>query len=133
MIKAPMNLILKDGNKDHEVVLLKALEFLKTMIQGYEFDFLLGGMRDQGYGRATILPMTPKKNKKSKSKTLIPLDAAKESTEENGNLTNQFKLKKTDALKLDSDFLAIVEKEKTRFPIKNKMEDSQEEKLEANA
>jgi len=130
MIKAPIHLILKGGNKDHEVVLLKALEFLKTMVQGYEFDFLLGGMRDQGYGRAAILPMVPKK-KKSRSKTLVPEE--EDANENNGSLTIQFKLKNTDATKLDADFLAIVEKEKTRFPVEKKVEKKQTEPLEAKA
>ncbi|MFX1293339.1 MAG: hypothetical protein ACFFD2_00575, partial [Promethearchaeota archaeon] len=62
MIKVPLNLILIQANHDHEIILLKTLQFLKTMNQEYEYDHLLGGMRGQGYGRAVILPM--KKNKK---------------------------------------------------------------------
>lgn len=132
MIKAPVNLILKVGNEDHELVLLKALEFLKTMVQGYEFDFLLGGMRDQGYGRAAILPMV-RESRKSKKEDQVPQEEGEESKEVSGPLKIQFKLKKNDAEKLELGFLTVVEKEKARFPIEKRTEKTEEEIVEAKA
>lgn len=132
MIKAPVNLILKDGNEDHELLLLKALDFLKTMVQGYEFDFLLGGMRDQGYGRAAILPMM-RESRKSKKDDQIPQEGGNDQKEGKGPLKIQFKLKKADAEKLDFGFLTVIEKEKARFPIEKRTEESKEEMLEAKA
>ncbi|NVM29077.1 MAG: hypothetical protein HWN65_09545 [Candidatus Helarchaeota archaeon] len=114
MIKAPVNLILIQANRDHEVALLKTLEFLKTMNQEYEYDFLLGGMRGQGYGRAALLPMM-QKSKKTKQKSLAPNEEGEELEEGNGTYKIQFKLTKPQGEKLEQDFQSIIAKEKKRF------------------
>lgn len=129
MIKAPFKLILKVENREHEIVLLKALDFLKTMVQGYEFDFLLGGMRGQGYGRAAILPLINKvsKVKKSRNKTLVPQERDEELEEESGGIKIQFKLKKENAEKLNREFLEVIEKQKIKFPIQKQTKNDKEE------
>ena len=65
-IEAPLKFILREDNPDHETVLLKTLRFLNEMVQNEEFDFLLGGMRTQGYGRAVALPLIPKKKREKR-------------------------------------------------------------------
>mgnify|MGYP005629106875 CR=1 FL=1 len=117
MIKAPVNLVLIQANRTHEVVLLKTLEFLKSMNQEYEYSYLLGGMRTAGYGRAALLPLKPKE-KKTRQKSLIADDEeVGEPVEGHRTYRIQFKLTKREGEKLDREFLAIIAKEKEKFPI----------------
>ena len=118
MIEAPVKLVLRTPNKNHEIVLLKALEYLKTMVQGCDFDYLLGGMRTSGYGKAAILPLETKKPKR-KNKSLIPEEEAEveEESPESAKLAIQFELKDAEAAKLEAEFQDVIDKEKVKFPI----------------
>lgn len=121
MIEAPLKLILRTADKDQETILLKTLEFLKIQVQNNEFDFLLGGMRTAGYGKAAVLPLKPKKSKKSKNLTLIPVEDSEEGKDEEDtakNYTIQFSLKLEDAQKIERAFHEVVQRWKVKFPIK---------------
>jgi len=121
MIEAPLKLILRTHNKDQETILLKTLEFLKIQVQNNEFDFLLGGMRTAGYGKAAILPLIPKRAKKPKNKTLIPVEdpeSTNSEKEDTNGYTIQFNLKKADGSKLETAFQEVVSKWKEKFPLK---------------
>ena len=81
-------------------------------------------MRTSGYGKAAILPLKPKKIKKSKNKTLTPKDGSDNSDSEDpntGSTSIQFKLSSIEAKKLEREFQEVIEKLKVQFPIK-KME-----------
>jgi hypothetical protein len=132
MVEAPFNLIIKDGNPDHEIVLLKALDYLKTMVQEYEFDFLLGGMRDQGYGRAAVLPMK-RTRKKSQSNALNSQKVTEEVDEGNSTFKIQFKMTKADATQLEREFSEVIAKEKAKFPTQKWIENEEKEPVEAKA
>jgi hypothetical protein len=123
-IEAPLKLILRQSNPDHEIVLLKTLDFLNTMVQNEEFDFLLGGMRTQGYGRAKVLPLIPKKTKIGKRKEADAGLLEQEPEENNSEAEEtaetykiQFKYKKEDAAELEEKFQNIMIQEKEKFPI----------------
>ncbi len=126
MIKAPLNLILIEENPNHRVVLQKALEFLKTMNQEYQYDFLLGGMRAQGYGRAAILPMKPKTVRGASKVDQRTLDSDEQAESQDGGnsggYTIQFKLPKVQGKKLDKEFQGIVANEVVKFPLTGKKE-----------
>lgn len=128
MIKAPLNLILIDDNRDHEIALLKTLQFLKEMNQEYVYDFLLGGMRGQGYGRAALLPMEKKKAKKEKSKqkTLSSEESPELSDQEPSDETGykiQFELTKLQTVKLEQEFQTLIKKIKQKFPVQSAKDD----------
>ena len=131
MIEAPIKFIFRTPNKDQEVVFLKSIEYLKTMVQNNEFDFLLGGMRTSGYGKAAVLPLKPKKEKKPKMKPLIPLEEPTNgNTDEENDTKNyviQFKLDSAENEKLEKEFLEVVSKQKAKFPIKKDEEVKQEQ------
>ena len=106
MIEAPFRLILRNENSDHEIVLLKTLEFLKVMVQEYNIDFMLGGMRNSGYGRAAILPLKPSRKISKKNET------SNESKEEvTGQLKIQFALKNSEVVELNKKFEDVVNQE----------------------
>ncbi|NVM53921.1 MAG: hypothetical protein HWN66_09480 [Candidatus Helarchaeota archaeon] len=124
-IEAPLKLILRNSTPDQEVVLLNTLNFLNTMVQNEKFDYLLGGMRTSGYGRANILLLEPKrKKKKQKNASLLENEnIALELEEENlKGFKIQFKLEKEVAKDLEKKFQKIIEKEKEKFPIIEKEE-----------
>ena len=134
-IEAPVRFALRNANPDHEVVLLKTLEFLNTMVQNVEFDFLLGGFRTSGYGRAKVLPNKEKKTKKTKNGkngksrgknfSLIPSENEPEESEEpeeegeevEKGYKIQFSLTKAEAEDLEQKFAKIVAQESARFSI----------------
>lgn len=123
-IEAPLKLILRQPNPTHEIVLLKTLDFVNLMVQNDEFDFLIGGMRTQGYGRAKVLPLIPKKSKATKRKKaeenlseLEPEENGSEAEETARSYKIQFKYKKEDAAELEEKFQNIVIQEKAKFPI----------------
>ena len=129
-IEAPLKLTLRTPNPDQEVVLLKTLEFLNTMVQNEDFDFLLGGMRTQGYGRAKVLPLKPKKAQKTRARgknaSLVaaenePPESENAEDEGNGEKTGykiQFSPTKEQTEELEEKFAKIVAKELEKFPIK---------------
>jgi len=132
MIETPLNLILVNENPAHEVVLLKALEYLKVLNQEYEFDHLLGGMRGQGYGRAAILPKV-----KMKKPTKDPSSADEEDTsetdetdEEAARYRIQFKLTKKRRERLEREFQSVLAQEKVKFPLPFEPKASVKEKSE---
>jgi hypothetical protein len=120
MIEAPFKLILRQPNPSQEIIIAKGLEFLTKMVQEYQFDFMLGGMRSAGYGRAAVLPVEPKKAKK-RSKN----GASDEAVEDQGDAGDeeakgykiQFSMKKEDAENLEKEFQQLVALERTKFPI----------------
>ena len=126
MIKAPLNLILVEANPEHQVVIQKAMEFLKVMNQEYQYDFLLGGMRGQGYGRAAILPMKPKTARGARKTDQTTPDANEQvepqDTGNNGGYTIQFKLTKPQSEKLEQKFQTIIVNEVAKFPLSRKEE-----------
>lgn len=115
MIKAPVNLVLIQNNRVHEIVLLKTLEFLKVMNQEYQYDYLLGGMRGQGYGRAALLPMEKKTKKKKATQKSLTSSEEMDKSEEVTGYKIQFKLIKPQSEKLEAEFQTIITKEKTKF------------------
>lgn len=125
-IEAPLKLILRQSNPDYEIVVLKTLDYLNTMVQNEEFDFLLGGMRSSGYGRAKVLPLIPKKAKTNKTKT-GETEISELETDGNGSEAEesakgykiQFKYKKEEAANLDEKFQKIAIREREKFPIKS--------------
>jgi hypothetical protein len=116
MIKAPINLILIEANRAHEVVLLKTLEFLKTMNQNYEFDHLLGGMRGQGYGRAALLPMVQKTKRKQAKQESLRSDEKNVPPEKVTGYKIQFDLTKSQSESLEREFQSIIREEQEKFP-----------------
>ncbi len=134
-IEAPLKFTLRDPNSDQEVLLLKTLEFLNTMVQNEEFDFLLGGMRTQGFGRAKVLPLKPKKVPKAKSRgkntSLVATendvsDAEDVENEGNGEKSGyriQFSPTKEQAEELDAKFAKVIAKEKEKFALKKPSKD----------
>jgi len=138
-IEAPLKFTLRTPSLEQEVVLLKTLEFLNTMVQNEEFDFLIGGMRTQGYGRAKVLPLKPKKAQKKKVRGKNASLAAAENEppesedaedEGNGEKTGykiQFSPTKEQSEELEEKFAAIVANEQEKFSIKQL---SEEELLE---
>jgi len=121
MIEAPFKLILRQPNPSHEIILSKGLDFLNAMVKGYEFDFLLGGMRSAGYGRAGLLPLEPKKVKKRGKNA----GSSEEAEEQEGNMEEepkgykiQFNMKNEDAITLETKFQEIMALEREKFPIK---------------
>jgi len=122
MIEAPFKLILRQPNPFHEIIIAKGLEFLNAMVKGYEFDFLLGGMRSAGYGRAALLPIEPKKAKKrgknaNSDEELVEL-ANNNKEEESKDYKIQFNMKKEDAEDLEKEFQEVITSEREKFPIK---------------
>jgi hypothetical protein len=134
-IEAPLRFALRNANPDHEVVLLKTLEFSNAMVQNMEFDFLLGGFRTSGYGRAKVLLSKEKKTKKTKNGkngksrgknlSLMPSDNEPEESEEpeeegeevEKGYKIQFSLTKAEAEDLEQKFAKIVAQESARFSI----------------
>jgi hypothetical protein len=104
MIEAPIKLILHEEDEDQEVLLFKTLEYLKEVMQEYDKDHMLGGMRNEGYGRAGILPVEIK----------------------GSDLKVQFKLTKAEAAKLDKKFEGVISKEKTKFSLEEARDKAKE-------
>ncbi len=123
MIKAPVNLLLIQNNRAHEIVLLKTLEFLKIMNQEYQYDYLLGGMRGQGYGRAAILPMEKKTKKKMATQKSLTSSENLDTPGEVSGYKIQFKLTKPQSEKLEAEFQTVITKEKTKFSKDSKTHD----------
>ncbi|MHA1650101.1 MAG: hypothetical protein ACTSYB_07890 [Candidatus Helarchaeota archaeon] len=120
MIEAPFKLILRNPDRDQEVLLLKTLEFLKIKVQQNEFDFMLGGMRTAGYGKGAILPIKPKKARKSRNKSLISgedTEVVPPKEEIPKTYTIQFKLKAAEAGKLEAAFQDVIKRWRAKFPI----------------
>ncbi len=129
-IEAPLKFTLRNPNLDQEVALLKTLEFLNTMVQNENFDFLLGGMRTQGYGRAKVLPLkakkTPKAKTRGKNASLVvseneppePEDAEIEGNGEKSGYQIQFSPTKEQSEELEEKFAKVIAKEREKFPIK---------------
>jgi hypothetical protein len=120
MIEAPFKLILRQPNPSHEVIIAKALEFLNSMVKEYQFDFLLGGMRSAGYGRAALLPIEPKtarkRNKNASSEE--EMEDQENIEEEAKGCKIQFNMKKEDMENLENEFQKIIASEVEKFPIK---------------
>jgi hypothetical protein len=141
-IEAPLKFTLRTPNPDQEVVLMKTLDFLNTMVQNEDFDFLLGGMRTQGYGRAKVLPLKPKKTPKVKARgknaSLVaaeneppePEDAEDEGNGEKSGFRIQFNPSKEQSEELEDKFAKVIAKERANFPI---TQPSKEEPLEPKA
>ena len=60
IIEAPFNLILREDNELHEILIYKTLEFLFEKNTHSEFTFLIGGKRSSGYGRAVAVKINEK-------------------------------------------------------------------------
>ena len=121
MIEAPFKLVLRNSNPDQEVVLRKTLQFLNDMVGNEEFDFLLGGMRTAGYGRAKVLPLVPKKRRRASNTNAQEPDEEPAESEggDRRNYKIQFKLKRADAENLEKQFESVIAREKEKFPISN--------------
>jgi len=133
MIEAPLKLILREPDRDQEVLLLKTLEFLKIKAQQNEFEFLLGGMRTSGYGKGAILPIKPKKTRKTRNKSLLSEEDTEIMSPKDENLktyTIQFKLKAAEAGKLEAAFQDAVKRWREKFPINQEEPPEDEEKEE---
>ncbi|MHA1651753.1 MAG: hypothetical protein ACTSYB_16290 [Candidatus Helarchaeota archaeon] len=129
MIEAPLKLILRNPERDQEILLMKTLEFLKIKVQQNEFAFLLGGMRTAGYGKGAILPLKPKKTRKARNKSLLPERNSEEDEPKKNNTgtyTIQFNLTNAETARLERDFQELVERWRAKFPLK-KEESSEKE------
>jgi len=135
MIEAPLKLIFREPDRDQEVLLLKTLEFLKIKAQQNEFEFLLGGMRTSGYGKGAILPIKPKKTRKTRNKSLLSeedTEVVSPKDEIPKTYTIQFKLKAVEAAKLETAFQNAVRRWREKFPISWEDSPKDEEKENKN-
>ncbi len=128
-IEAPLHLVLHQANDAHETLILKGLQYLNEQVKDSTFDFLLGGMRNEGFGRATALPMVAKKSKKKSQKTLANEE------EPNGGKSApktviQFKMDKIETNNLNKKFEALVDHEinKRGFKVEKTQEQENDKK-----
>ena len=132
MIEAPLKLILRNPEREQEVLLLKTLEFLKIKVQQNEFDFLIGGMRTAGYGKGAILPIKPKKTRKPRNKSLLAekdTDVMTPKDEIPKTYTIQFKLKAAEAGKLEAAFQDVIKRWRAKFSIPSGDSPKDEDKM----
>ncbi|MHA1269822.1 MAG: RAMP superfamily CRISPR-associated protein [Candidatus Helarchaeota archaeon] len=97
-IESPFTVILRDGCEAYEPILLKTFEFLSEKVLNWEYEFLLGGKRSFGFGRAVIVSLSEKGNflTKNRNSIGIPIEKSKE---------------------IDEKFFELIKKEKEKFPI----------------
>ncbi len=130
-IEAPFKLILHEANEDHETLIRMGLHYLNEMIQADEFDFLLGGMRNQGFGKATALPMVEKKKRKSSKSQILGAEENAPSGGKSPRMEIEFKTDKTRFKILETKFQALITKEKMRgFAIKKEAVQHGDNKIE---
>jgi len=130
-IEAPLIFVLHEANEDHETLIRMGLHYLNEMIQANEFDFLLGGMRNQGFGMATALPMVAKKKRKSSKNQETLVEEKDSSDEKSAKLEIEFKMDKTQFKALETKFNALVTKEKMRgFELKDDNADPKDSEVE---
>ncbi|MFX0133508.1 MAG: hypothetical protein ACFFDN_07690, partial [Candidatus Hodarchaeota archaeon] len=57
-IEAPWNIVIRDGNELHQILILKTLEFLFEKNKKFDIDFMVGGERTAGCGSAIAVKVS---------------------------------------------------------------------------
>lgn len=73
-IESPFNLVLREDNELHEVLIYKTLEFLYEKNTNLDFKFRLGGKRTSGYGIAFVVRVNDKGNYLIKNRNCIGIE-----------------------------------------------------------
>ena len=102
-IEAPWNIVIRDGNELHQILILKTLEFLFEKNKKFDMDFMVGGQRTAGCGNAIAVKVSDNGNYLVKNRNSIGV-----ASEEAELISQKFK--------------NFVDELKKKFPINNKKE-----------
>ena len=70
-INAPWTIIIRNDDEFHEVLIFKTLEFLFEKNQNWDFDFMIGGQRTAGCGKANVVRVNSNNNFLTKNRNII--------------------------------------------------------------
>jgi hypothetical protein len=108
MIQSPLNLILRDDNEDQRVLILKTLKYLYEKNVNFDFPYLLGGNRGNGYGRAVLVVLNNSGNYLTRNRNILGI-------------------KDEEAKEIDAKFVELICQLKEKFPINNHIKETESE------